>query len=309
MSPRCRGSGGSSRQDEVVERPSISVAICTLGRPDLVRTALDALGECVPEPFEILVVDGDPEHSAEAAVAVRRDRRLRYVSSAPGLTRQRNVALRELRGDVVLFLDDDARPEPDVLGGLQRAYKDPAIVGVTGRVIEPRSHRLGHQTSRLRRLLFPSRREGTFTSFGYPRRLTDLDTPRDMEFMPGCFMSARTETARAVGFDEHLEGYALAEDEDFSYRLSRLGRIRYEPGLVVHHDNAGFAGSATREFARRVVLNRTYLFRKNFQPRPLSRLRFGMMVVLLAIHRLMNRNLRGALGVVDGVRDVRRGRS
>ena len=36
------------------------------------------------------------------------------------------------------------------------------------------------------------------------------------------------------------------EDEDFSFRLSRTGRIRYEPSLVVHHDNAGFAGSATR---------------------------------------------------------------
>lgn len=284
------------------------MAICTLGRPDLVRTALDALDECAPEPLEVVVVDGDSERSAESAVAARRDHRTRYVWSAPGLTRQRNVALRELRGDVVLFLDDDARPEPDVLGGLQHAYLDLAIVGVTGRVIEPRSHRLGHQTSRLRRLLFPPKREGTFTSYGYPRRLTDLDTPRDMEFMPGCFMSARTEVARAVGFDEHLEGYALAEDEDFSYRLSRLGRIRYEPDLVVHHDNAGFAGSATREFARRVVLNRTYLFRKNFQPRAVSRLRFGMMVVLLGIHRLMNRNVRGALGVVDGVRDVRRGR-
>ncbi len=272
-------------------------------------TALDAIDACTPGPFEVLVIDGDPERSAEPVVVpTAGPARARYVSCAPGLTHQRNVALEAAQGQVVVFFDDDARPEPGVLGGLQRVFLDPSIVGATGKVLEPQSHRVGHQTSKLRRLLFRARDEGTFTSYGYPRRLTDLETPRDVEFMPGCFMSARTAAARQVGFDEHLAGYALAEDEDFSYRLSRLGRIRYEPDLVVHHDNAGFAGSATREFARRVVLNRSYLFHKNFQPKLASRLRFGMMVVLLGMHRLMNRNLGGALGVVDGVRDVRKGR-
>ncbi len=309
MSGQCRASCVANRQDEEVDHPSVSVAICTLGRPDLVRSALDAIDACVPPPLEVVVVDGDPDRSAEpVATPASGPPRARYVSCTPGLTHQRNVALTEVRGDVVLFLDDDARPEPDVIGGLQGAYTDPAVVGVTGKVLEPRSHRVGHQTSRLRRLLFRAGDEGTFTSYGYPRRLTDLETPRDVEFMPGCFMSARTLPAREVGFDEHLAGYALAEDEDFSYRLSRLGRIRYRPELVVHHDNAGFAGSATREFARRVVLNRTYLFRKNFHPRLSSRLRFATMVALLAVHRLLNRNVRGALGVVDGVRDVRKGR-
>lgn len=292
-----------------MDLPSISVVICTLGRPDLVATALDALDACTPGPHEVLVVDGDAGRSAQPVVEpTGAPPRARYVSCAPGLTHQRNVALGEVRGDIVLFLDDDARPEPDVLVGLQRAYDDDAVVGVTGTVLEPQSHRRGHQTSKLRRVLFRSRDEGTFTAYGYPRRLTDLDTPRDVEFMPGCFMSARTPPAREVGFDEHLQGYALAEDEDFSYRLSRLGRIRYVPELVVHHDNAGFAGSATREFTRRVVLNRSYLFHKNFRPRLSSRLGFAAMVVLLGMHRLMNRNVRGALGVVDGVRDLRKGR-
>lgn len=287
----------------------MTVVICTLGRPDLVDRALDALDACTPGPMEILVVDGDDARSAKPIV-VPSDRppRARYVSCAPGLTHQRNVALEHVEGDVVVFLDDDARPEPEVLGALARVYLDPSVVGVTGKVLEPHSHRLGHQTSRLRRLVFRARDEGTFTAYGYPRRLTDLESSRDVEFMPGCFMSARTAIARDVGFDERLPGYALAEDEDFSFRLSRTGRIRYEPSLVVHHDNAGFAGSATRAFARRVVLNRHYLFHKNFRPRPSSRVRFGLMVVLLAMHRLMNGNVAGALGVVDGVRDVRRGR-
>ena len=303
--PRLRA---PSRQDEAMDLPSVSVVICTLGRPDLVSTALDALDACDPHPFEVLVVDGHPERTAEpVAVPPGGAARARYISCAPGLTHQRNVALGEARGDIVLFIDDDARPEPTMLAGLARTYTDDTIVGVTGTVHEPHSHRVGHQTSRLRRLVFRTAAEGTFTSYGYPRRLTDLETPRDIEFMQGCFMSARREQARKVGFDEHLAGYALAEDEDFSYRLSQIGRIRFEPSLVVFHDNTGFASSAARDFARRVVLNRSYLFHKNFSPNVWTRFRFGLMLAMLFGHRLLNRNGSGAMGVIDGVRDLRKG--
>ena len=287
---------------------AVTVVICTLGRPETLRTALDALDICDPPPSEVLVIDGDPQRSAEPVTSEReRTPPLRYVASSPGLTHQRNVGLTEARHEIVLFLDDDARPAPEMLGGLARAFTDPTVVGVTGTVLEPRSHRVGHQTSTLRRLVFRTAAEGTFTSYGYPRRLTDLETPRDVEFMQGCFMSARREHARQVRFDENLAGYALAEDEDFSYRLSRLGRIRFEPSLVVVHDNTGFASSATREFARRVVLNRAYLFRKNFSPNRAARVRFGLMIAMLFGHRLLNRNGSGALGVIDGVRDLRKG--
>ena len=82
--------------------------------------------------------------------------------------------------------------------------------------------------------------------------------------MKGCFMSARREAATTVRFDEQLTGYALAEDEDFSYRLSRLGRIRYAPEIVVQHRKLGFGAQDPRRLGRLVVVNRAYLFRKNF---------------------------------------------
>jgi len=283
----------------------VSVVVCTLRRPESVAVALEALAACRPKPFEVLVVDGDTERSAQAATAAGAG--VIYVPSAPGLTHQRNVALAATNGDVVMFLDDDARPAPDLFARLPASYDDPGVVGATGRVIEPHSHAVGHQTSRLRRALFGTRREGTFTRFGYPRRLTFLDTPRRVEFMPGCFMSARLAPARQVGFDERLTGYGLAEDEDFSYRLSRLGPITYDPSLVVVHDNSGFAGSDTRSFSARVVVNRVYLFRKNFPQTPATRLQFAGFVLLLAIHRMLNLDGRGVLGIFDGVREVRRG--
>ena len=138
------------------------------------------------------------------------------------------------------------------------------------------------------------------TAFGYPRRIQDVDRERDVEFMQGCFMTARTEVAARLRFDEALAGYALAEDEDFSYRLSQRGCVRYLPEAVVFHRQTGFASQDQRTFGRTVVVNRAYLFRKNFYRTPLARLQFALLVLLLIAHRLVNREWVGALGLVEG---------
>jgi GT2 family glycosyltransferase len=287
-----------------------TVVICTLNRPDRLGAALAALGRCEPRPAEVIIVDGDPGRSAAPVVrrAAGEHGSVRYLATSPGLTHQRNCGLAAAHEEIVVFLDDDARPAPDVFALLPAVFTDSSVVGATGRVVEPSSHRFGHQTSRLRRLLFSRRREGTFTRAGYPRRLTDLSRPRSVEFMPGCFMGARTETARVVGFDEELGGYGLGEDEDFSVRLSRRGTIVFVPELVVEHDNAGFGGRDRRSFSALVVRNRAYLFVKNFPQTLAARAEFTALLGLLMVHRLANRDVHGALGIVDGTRELLRSR-
>jgi GT2 family glycosyltransferase len=118
--------------------------------------------------------------------------------------------------------------------------------------------------------------------------------------MQGCLMSARKEALERVRFDERLAGYALAEDEDFSWRLSRLGRIRYLPDAFVDHKNTGFSSTGTRDFNRMVVVNRSYLFRKNFKATPLARAQFAGLIALLMLHRVLNREWAGVRGLAEG---------
>ena len=280
----------------------ISVVIPTLRRPEILRETLRSLALCSPAPSEVIVVDGDEGRSAKDVVeALQGDGTpLRYVPSSPGLTHQRNVGVEHAAGDVILFADDDVTFGRDVFAVLDRAYDDQGVVGATGRVIEQAGEQRIGKESRLRRLLPGGGREGTFTRFGYPRRILEVDEPRDVEFMQGCFMSARKEAVASVGFDERLAGYALAEDEDFSCRLSRVGRIRYLPEAVVHHRNTGFSTRDPRVFGRQVVVNRAYLFRKNFPRSPLASLQFAMLVAMLLVHRLVNAEWRGAAGILEG---------
>ena len=291
---------------------TVSVAIATLRRPEVLATALASVAGSTMKPLEVVVVDGDDGRSAEPVVeaaAAEAPYPVRYLPSERGLTRQRNLALDHVDGDVVVFIDDDARLEPDALERLVSAYDDPAVVGVSGRVLELDSNKVVSQTSPLRRLLFSASREGTFARSGYPRRLVDATVARDVEFMPGCFMSARVTDAREVRFDERLLAYALAEDEDFSCRLSRRGRIRHVPAAVVHHDNSGFFSRDRRAFGRMVVRNRAYLFRKNFPQTWRGRGSFALLLLLLVGHRLLNRDLQGLRGLLEGTLDAIRSRS
>lgn len=280
---------------------SLTVVIATLGRPEPLERALDSLEASELRPDEVLVVDGDENRGAEPVVTARSGGllALRHVPAPRGLTRQRNVGLDAARGEVVLFLDDDARVRPDTLEKVLAAYRETDVVGATGRVVEPASNRVGGKSSRVRVLLRGRGRDGTFTATGYPRRLVDESVTTDIEFMQGAFMSARTGVAREVRFDERLAGYGLAEDEDFSCRLSRRGRIRYLGDAAVDHDNAGFHGKDRRAFGHQVVRNRRYLFEKNFPQTRSARTRFAALLLLLVVHRLMNRDVAGARGLVE----------
>jgi GT2 family glycosyltransferase len=291
--------------------------IATKSRPDALRAALENSLAMLPWGSDLIVVDGDPERSGEPVVReleARAERRrqdtpsILYLTCRPGLTIQRNRGVDAASGEVLLFTDDDCTLERGVFEALAAAYADPSLVGASGRVVEPSSGRIASSCdSRLRRLVLGGGRQGTMTSFGFRRPVVDTDREHELEFMPGNFMSARRDAARAVRFDERLTGYALGEDDDFSFRLSRVGSIRYLPAAVVHHRVVGRPALVdSRAFNRNLVLNRSYLLQKNFGDGVRARLGFAALIGMLCGHRILNREWRGLRGLLDGLVDARR---
>jgi glucosyl-dolichyl phosphate glucuronosyltransferase len=291
--------------------------IATKGRPESLRAVLESSLATLPRGSEAIVVDGDPDRSGEPIVSALAARfahgredagRIRYLSSSPGLTIQRNRGIDAANGEVVLFTDDDCTLEPGIFEVLAAAYADASLVGASGRVIQPDRGRIGSDPySRLRRFVLGGGQQGTMTSFGFRRPIVDVDEDHELEFMPGPFMSARRDAAAAVRFDERLTGYALGEDDDFSFRLSRTGTIRYLPDAVVHHREVGQREMDPRLFNRTLVLNRSYLLRKNFGRRPRAKLGLAALIGLLCGHRILNREWRGLRGLLEGVLEVLRG--
>ncbi len=150
------------------------------------------------------------------------------------------------------------------------------------------------------------------TSFGFRRPIVDVDRSHLVEYMPGSCMSARRALAAEVRFDENLErlgGYGLGEDDDFSYRLSRRGHIRYVPSAVAHHDELGARTIDRRTLDRLLVINRTYLYRKNFAGTLRGKVGLAGLFALIFAHRIINREWQGVRGLVDGFREASRMRA
>ncbi len=95
-----------------IRAESVTIAICTWNRCELLRQTLDRMTEMVVPPhldWEILVVDNNCTDNTPSILATFADRLpLRVVHELqPGLSHARNRALRESSADFLLWTDDD----------------------------------------------------------------------------------------------------------------------------------------------------------------------------------------------------------
>ncbi len=114
--------------------PSISVIICvyTEDRWNHIIAAVDSVrSQSLPAVETIIVVD----HNAvlyKRLVAVMPDATVVENREEQGLSGGRNTGAALARGEIIVFLDDDAFADPDWLKFLAEDYADPDIMGVGG---------------------------------------------------------------------------------------------------------------------------------------------------------------------------------
>jgi hypothetical protein len=131
------------------------------------------------------------------------------------------------------------------------------------------------------------------------------------EVIRGTAASFRREVFKAERFDESFPGYGLAEDCDFSYRVSRKWQVMVEPAARTYHSPSPVARPASRTYHRMSVVHGWHLFchyRGGLATWPAflwSRIGNGLLAVR---HGLQLRSLDPLLGVVDGYRVILRGR-
>ena len=210
-----------------------TVAICTRDRPDDVQRALRAVVALHPGPGDVLVVDNAPRTDA-TRLAVQQFPSVRYVlEGRAGLNAARNRALREARGEIVAFTDDDAVPEPEWLQGLLRGFARPRVVCSTGLTLPleldtPAQEQFEDYTTFVR---------------GFSRRVFDgcsMDPLAVGAVGAGANMAVRREVVLALGgFDERLDAgtptRSGGDHEMFTRILAAGYQIAYEPDAVSWH--------------------------------------------------------------------------
>ena len=247
----------------------VSVIVPTYRRERPLRDILGDLAAQQYEPFEVVVVDQTerPAEETRAFVASLGDR-VRYIRrETPNLPAARNAGIREARGEIIVFVDDDARVRPDFLAAHARNYTDPAIMAVAGSVLGERMSR----TSTLPREAGDPLLRTFCGCWQYDRRM-------EVVHAPGGNHSFRREVAERAGFfDESFAGPGFREETDFFMRVSAAGlRIVYDPECWIIHppqpsDGGCWAGFDGVPSAARFA-NHGYFILKNFPRRHWPRL-------------------------------------
>jgi GT2 family glycosyltransferase len=199
----------------------VSVVVPTVGRPTQLQSCLESLRGCMPRASEILVVDQSGDPAVRDLVASFSSCGARLVPcSGRGVSKGRNLGLREAEHEVVLVTDDDCTVAADWIGTAWALSRDRIDDIVTGQVLP-----VGDPSA-------------------VPSWKDDPD-PHDFTgevhggaMFPNNMVLRRSSVLAFGGFDERFGPGEAAEDNEFSYRWLRAGHsIRYEPALVVwHHD-------------------------------------------------------------------------
>lgn len=291
----------------------VTLAICTFQRASALKNLLGALRHVEEPPEEIVVVDSSPGDESEKVIRSFPDLPLRYFrvgARERGLTRQRNIAAKESRGDVVVFFDDDIVPARDFFRELRACWaRHPDAAGIGGLIVGEEWRRVNERTRgvgwytfegwarrepwrwRARRLLGLSSplAPGRMPPEGHGRPVNFPPSGKDyiVDFVMGGVSSWRLQVVRKVRFSTFFEGYGLYEDLDFCIRAGREGAIVLCTRAQVqhHHDPSGRPNRFL--YGRMVVRNGWYVWRQKW-PAPSigNRCKWWAITVLLTLIRI-----------------------
>ena len=118
--------GRNSHRDEATNTPArhcrtgspvVSVVVPTAGRPDRLARCLDGLAaQTGDEPFEVIVVDDGQIGHPAAEPSARPGLNVQLISTrGVGAAQARNAGARAARSPLLVFLDDDVVPRPELL--------------------------------------------------------------------------------------------------------------------------------------------------------------------------------------------------
>jgi len=213
----------------------VGVVIATKGRPQLPALLVHELNRQTKPPDSIIISVSNPADAPSLS-----GQNVKVVSSAPGLTAQRNAGIEALGDsvDVVVFFDDDFFPSRYWIDNVCVLFaSSPEIVCVTGRALVDGSKGAGLTWDEAGALV-----ERADRSPKDPPGVVKNDYPPC-----GCNMAFRHSAIGELRFDERLVLYAWQEDTDFGALVAKRGRNVFSDTLWgVHLGTKGGRTSGCR---------------------------------------------------------------
>lgn len=237
----------------------------TKDRPKELNRLLKSMYEQDFLPETIIIVDGSAEQVENGLI---RDSRVQIIYTRvfpPSLTAQRNRGIAAIPDGLthVGFLDDDIVLLPGCLKEIVSYLDNPELNlgGASFNIVED------HNVSAIWLLrflgLFP-KRPGTVSRGGSVQANVNIHANMNSQFLCGGATVWRSEVLKTFKFDEFFKGYALWEDVDFSYRVSKKWPLMVIKNAKVLHLHIGAVNpAAARYYGDVEVVDRFYFCKKH----------------------------------------------
>jgi len=198
------------------EWPKVSVVVCACNGAGTLRWCLEGMDVLDYPDFEVIVVD---DGSSDETATIARECGYPAVSTPNrGLSSARNTGLEAASGEIVAYIDCDARPDDDWLRYLAASFRATDHVGIGGPNLPPPDGWIADCVA---------------NAPGGPVHV--LLSDREAEHIPGCNMAFRRHSLLEIGgFDPRFR--AAGDDVDICWRLQENGgTLGFSAGAVVWH--------------------------------------------------------------------------
>ncbi|MBD2165786.1 glycosyltransferase family 2 protein [Calothrix membranacea FACHB-236] len=204
----------------------ISILIPTYRREQVLIDTINYILALPVTAAEVVVIDQTPQHESVVAEQLHqwhKEQRINWLRlEQPSIPKAMNQGLLAARYDLVLYLDDDIIPDPQLVythWQTHQEYQDIQNLIVAGKVIQPWEE--GKEITQK----VPSPASFATCSRAWPE-----------VFMGGNFSINRQRILKLKGFDENFVGAAFQFEAEFAYRFRQAdGKILFEPAACIHH--------------------------------------------------------------------------
>jgi GT2 family glycosyltransferase len=247
----------------------ISLVVATKDRPDDLRKLLESLRAQTARPAEIVVVDSS-NTPVEPVTGEFPELSIRYLRHwPPSAAAQRNAGILACNSKTALigFADDDTTFEPQAFANMLHFWEitSPDVLGVAFNIrnLPKRGHEALKRGWLAERMGLYSAKPGSVSPSGWQTVTGEVSDTLFVEWLPSGASGFRREVFRASVFDEFFQGYSYLEDLDFSYSISRRGRLAIVANAGFSHFPSAGARVSARQFGRYEIRNRLYFVRKH----------------------------------------------
>lgn len=297
-----------------------TLIICTYNRDEAIATLMQSIAKQVLYPDQIIIVDASLTFKTKEFFEKNSFKNTEYYSvddNNRGLTKQRNFGIQKVANssEVVCFLDDDTILETNYFQELLGTYiQYPDALGVGGYItneihwdksdankliddayfVYDGYFRKEDRRNVLRKKLGleADRNPGFLPEFSHGRSVSYLpptDKVYEVEQFMGGVSSFRKKVLDEHKFSTFFDGYGLYEDADFTFRISKLGKlyVNTKAKLEHHHHPSGRPNQYC--YGRMVVWNGWYVWRiRHPKPSFKAKIKWHLITLLLTFIRLGN---------------------